>query len=584
MSVLILGMHRSGTSAVTRVVSLLGVPLCRPAALLRAHDGNPRGHWECAPVVTINESLLQQVSARWWCPPDNLAQIEALAADDGRIEDARTTFLDAHPHQPAVSKDPRFGLTLPFWRRVLPERPALIWVLRHPVRIAASLRARSGIAERYGVAVWERYMTLGAEAAAGLPVWVTQYADLVRDPVGWAHQAADFLRANGVAADVPADPCGIQAFVGPDTNGREQHPDDELLTPGKRELWQALIRGDLSELPDPDPAARALMTDVRSAFDLHLPTARPAGGSFVSATGIRVLDSRGPARRPAGTVSVLLLPRGGPASLPEAEALRPFLPRDAEIITVAEPSESVDEAELPDWFVTVRRSSPRSLAQRLNLAAEVARGDHLVILAGPPVVPERGWLPALRSALRRPDCALAAPALHPEGGGEPAYGLEPAQLFLDAKWLGGAPPGPAFPIPAASIAAFATTRSAFELVGGFDEGLTGAGCEDIDYCLRLWRAGRRCLAVPSAGVRMPFETLPADEVDVVTNTLRTGLVHLGDAAVADLIGTLSMMDCFSEALSRVTAADTGRRRRIVDALSWYRTEDLDVVGVEIARG
>jgi hypothetical protein len=583
MSVLVLGMHRSGTSAATRVVSLLGVPLCRPAALLRAHDGNPRGHWECAPVVAINESLLQQVSARWWCPPDSLAQIEELAEDDERIDDARKTFLAAHPDQPSVSKDPRFCLTLPFWRRVLPERPALIWVLRHPVQIAASLRARSGIAERFGAAVWERYMMLGAEAAAGLPVWVTQYAELVKDPVGWAHQAAEFLRANGVAADMPADPCGIRAFVGCRSADSPAHRDD-LLTPGQRDLWQALIRGDLGELPDPDPEAAAVIAEARCAFGLHLPTAKPAGGNFVSASGVRVLDSRGRARRPAGTVSVLLLPRGGPASLPAAQALRPFLPADAEIVTVAEPSDPLDETEPTDWFVTVRRSGTLSLAQRLNVAAEVARGEHLVILAGPPVMPERGWLPALRSALRRWDCAVAAPALHPEGGGEPAYGLEPAPLFLDAKWVAGAPPGPAFPIPAASIAAFATTRTAFELAGGFDDGLTGAGCEDIDYCLRLWRAGWRCLSVPAARVRMTFQTLPADEVDVVTNTLRTGLVHLGDAAVADLIGTLSTMDCFSEALSRVTAADTGRRRRVVDALSWCRTEDLDALGLEITRG
>jgi hypothetical protein len=582
MSILVLGMHRSGTSAVTRVVSLLGVPLCRPGDLLRGHDGNPHGHWECAPVVASNESLLEQVSARWWCPPDSTAQITALADDDGRVEDARTTFLAAHPDQPSVSKDPRFCLTLPFWRRVLPEPPALIWVLRHPARIAASLRARNGIAERFGVAVWERYMSLGAEATAGLPIWVTQYADLVRDPLGWAHQAAEFLQANGVPSDVPADPCGIEAFLGRRRADPAPADHDDLLTPGQRELWQALIRGDVSQLPDPDPATLALMAEVRSAFALHLPTARPAGGSFISSSGIRVLDGRGRARRPAGTVSVLLLPRGGPASLAEAERLRPFLPSDAEIVTVAEPSETPAVTELPDWFVTVRRNVLESLAQRLNRAAQVARGEHLVILAGPPVMPRRGWLPALRAALARPDCAVAAPALHPTGGGEPAYGLEPSALFLDAKWVAGQPTGPAFGIPAASIAAFATTRTAFEVVGGFDEGLTGAGCEDIDYCLRLWRAGWRCLAVPAAPVEMQFQTLPADEVDVVTNTLRTGLVHLSDAAVGELLGTLSTMDCFPEALSRVTVGDTGRRRRVVDALSWYQTEDLDALGIQTA--
>jgi hypothetical protein len=42
------------------------------------------------------------------------------------------------------------------------------------------------------------------------------------------------------------------------------------------------------------------------------------------------------------------------------------------------------------------------------------------------------------------------------------------------------------------------------------------------------------------------------------------------------------MDCFAEALSRVTVADTGRRRRVVDAMSWYQTEDLDALGIQSA--
>jgi N-terminal domain of galactosyltransferase len=589
MSVLVLGMHRSGTSAVTRVVSLLGPSLCRPEDLLRGHDGNPRGHWECAPLVAHNEALLERLGARWWCPPDSGAQVAALADDASLAEEARRTFLASHPDQPSLAKDPRLCLTLSFWRRVLPEPPAIIWVLRHPVAVAASMRARDGIAEPFGRAVWERHMSLAAEATAGLPVWLTEYTDVIRDPLAWADQAATFLRANGVAAEVPTDPVGIQAFVRRDATGldRDREDSDDLLSPAQRELWHALRGDDLAQLPEPDPATIELMSEVRTAFALHLPTARPAGGSFVSSTGIRVLDAAGPrvaAASRAGTVSVLLLPRGGPASLAQAQALRPFLPGDAEIVTVADPSDGPPTAEQPDWFVTVRRDGVRSLAQRLNLAVEVARGDHLVVLAGPPVRPQRGWLPALRAALGRPDCAVAAPALHPEDGGEPAYGLEPDPLFLDAKWVGGQPAGPAFAVPAASIAAFATTRDAFQVVGGFDEGLTGAGCEDIEYCLRLWRAGWRCLAVPAARVRMRFETLPADEIDVVTNTLRTGLVHLSEAAAADLLAALSAMPCFPEALSRVAVADAGRRRRTVDALSWYRTEDLDCLGMRSASG
>ncbi len=577
MNAVILGMHRSGTSAATRVVSLLGLSLCRPEDLLRGHVGNERGHWECAPLVAANDALLEQVSARWWCPPDSAAQIASLAEELDRAEAARTMLAASYTSEPWVWKDPRLCLTLPFWRRILPEGPPTIWVLRHPAQVATSMQSRDGITRRFGLAIWERYMTLAAEAAAGLPLWVTTYADLVHDPVGWAGQAAAFLQDNGVPARMPPDPSGIRAFVSWElATAREQLAD--TLTPFQRELWQVLTGAAPINVPSPDPATLALMSEVRAAFALHEPTPRAAGGTFVSSDGVRVLTTRPPDRDIAPQrVSALLLPNGGPASLSQAMALRPFLPPDGEIVTVYA-GERAEDVDTPEWFVPVRRHQRLSLAQRLNVAAEVARGDILVVLAGPAVRPIAGWLPALRAALQLPDCAVASPALCPADGSEPAYGLDPSALLLDTDWVvDRRDPGTRSPfaIPAASIAAFATTRAAFMAVGGFDAGLTGAGGEDLDYCLRLWRGGWRCLAVPSSRVRMNFETLPADEIDVAANTLRIGIIHLDEASLAEQIGALSGIDCFPEALSRVTAGDAGRRRQIVGALSWYDLDTLD---------
>lgn len=66
--VVVLGMHRSGTSAVTRVVNLLGLPLCRRDDLYLAAD-NPAGHWESTSVVGVNDALLAEMGGPCWAPP-----------------------------------------------------------------------------------------------------------------------------------------------------------------------------------------------------------------------------------------------------------------------------------------------------------------------------------------------------------------------------------------------------------------------------------------------------------------------------------------------------------------------------------
>ncbi len=54
----VLGMARSGTSALTRVLSLCGAAL--PAGLLGATADNPRGYWEPRAVIHLNEAILRR--------------------------------------------------------------------------------------------------------------------------------------------------------------------------------------------------------------------------------------------------------------------------------------------------------------------------------------------------------------------------------------------------------------------------------------------------------------------------------------------------------------------------------------------
>src|SRR5215470_10184663 len=87
--VVILGMHRSGTSALTGALAKSGAT---PGAhLMPPTTDNPEGYWECAPVVRLNDELLKRMGSRWDSvvplAGDAFAQpaIEAVRSDAAEI-------------------------------------------------------------------------------------------------------------------------------------------------------------------------------------------------------------------------------------------------------------------------------------------------------------------------------------------------------------------------------------------------------------------------------------------------------------------------------------------------------------------
>ncbi|VAW15575.1 hypothetical protein MNBD_ALPHA12-1015, partial [hydrothermal vent metagenome] len=62
--ILVLGMHRSGTSALTRVLSLAGATL--PKRLLgSSDDSNPTGHWEPNILIEYHDKMLAELDSCW---------------------------------------------------------------------------------------------------------------------------------------------------------------------------------------------------------------------------------------------------------------------------------------------------------------------------------------------------------------------------------------------------------------------------------------------------------------------------------------------------------------------------------------
>ena len=197
MGVLVLGMHRSGTSVAARVVNLLGVPFGR-GRLVPTTDANPLGHWESWALQDINNDLLHAFGGNWAGPP---ALVEGWESDPraGQFIGAATeAWARAHASEPWLWKDPRTCLTLPFWRRAVDLAPVVIFVYRHPLEVASSLAARNGFSVTASLALWERYTRDALTGMAGWPVLVATHDELMADPLEWAKHVREFLADEGV--------------------------------------------------------------------------------------------------------------------------------------------------------------------------------------------------------------------------------------------------------------------------------------------------------------------------------------------------------------------------------------------------
>lgn len=174
--IFILGMHRSGTSAVAKFVELLGAQLGQH--LMPPTVDNPKGYFENQRVVDLNSEILDRLGfcwdstlelpQNWWGQPE----IQALK------ENARHLLQQEFGNVPVSAiKDPRLCRLLPFWLKLCAEEGyavKVIIVLRPPMEIAGSLKARDDFPEEKSLLLWAEHFLEAEYYTRSLPrVFVT---------------------------------------------------------------------------------------------------------------------------------------------------------------------------------------------------------------------------------------------------------------------------------------------------------------------------------------------------------------------------------------------------------------------------
>ena len=229
VALLVMGVGRSGTSALTRILNLLGAAL--PPKTLAANSGNERGHWEPLSIYTLSEEILSIHSSNWYDTRSFPKPWFASSESGVFIERAKAIIEDDYDGASLiVIKEPRICRLAPIYLAALDRAgyaSRVVIPLRHPSEVAASLKQRDGTDELTSELIWIRHMLEMEAATRHCPrVWTT-YEQLLED--WWSVQATIASSLNVTWPNLPkAVAPEVDAFLAPALRhfdvGKEQAP------------------------------------------------------------------------------------------------------------------------------------------------------------------------------------------------------------------------------------------------------------------------------------------------------------------------------------------------------------------------
>ena len=243
--IIILGMHRSGTSLVAEVTNSWGAYGGRLDEFIPADEANQRGYWEYMPLVRFNEALLAGEDANWFVPPDSDENLHK-AAWDPRFRKAASNMMAGMENTGNTWywKDPRLAILLPFWQQLWHDAVYII-CLRHPLDIAMSIKKRNNFPVSASLLIWQYYILSILKHTNGHPnVFFVSYEDLMDEPEPQCRHLCSFLDRMYSIQTSPA--CRLekmQAIVAPSqTHHRssESFSASSIATPEQIDLYAFL--------------------------------------------------------------------------------------------------------------------------------------------------------------------------------------------------------------------------------------------------------------------------------------------------------------------------------------------------------
>lgn len=182
-ALVVAGMHRSGTSAMARLLSLSGATL--PERVMAPAADNPAGFWEPWEMVALNDRILAAFDSSW----DDVFTLRAAdyaAALKSTFQGEAKAFVKANygGADLLVIKDPRASVLAPFWREALTDsgiEPLYVIMVRNPLAVAQSLFKRNAFSTQKSVLLWTSYMLAVERDTRGFDRLFVDYDAMLND-------------------------------------------------------------------------------------------------------------------------------------------------------------------------------------------------------------------------------------------------------------------------------------------------------------------------------------------------------------------------------------------------------------------
>jgi glycosyltransferase involved in cell wall biosynthesis len=197
-AILVLGMHRSGTSALSGALCALGAAVPKKT-LMGSHPCNLKGLFEALSIAQTHDEFLAAAGSCWhdWRSFDlPWTRSPAAAPHTARI---KSVLLDEFGDEPLILlKDPRICRFVPYTASILAELGmsfVAVLPVRNPLEVALSLQRRDGFAIAKSMRLWLRHVLDAEYYSRGIPRCFSSYNGLLSD---WRHQVGRISRQTGV--------------------------------------------------------------------------------------------------------------------------------------------------------------------------------------------------------------------------------------------------------------------------------------------------------------------------------------------------------------------------------------------------
>lgn len=521
-----MGMHRSGTSAVTRLLNILGLEL--GPYLMPPSKYNEKGYWEHNDIVALHDKILATLGSSWsdtrplpdgWVHRDDISILkqELLAVIERDFSNSPLWGF----------KDPRTCRLLPLWHMIFEDmgsRPSFVFIHRHPEEVAGSLARRDGFKREKSMLLWLGHILEAEQWTRNHRRIFVTFEQVLKD---WRDTASRISHALEFSWPVAAESkaAEVEAFLTPSlrhhTAGQTESLDD---LPWIGDVHAAVVKAAEDAGFDISGRLDAVRMEFQACLRLFAHMADDTVTHRGKTDGVRKKEAV-----PNGNTIRIELNTWGQRSAPVSIIIPVFnkidftkkclaalfknTPEDKyEVIVIDNGSNDGTREYLASLQGRPLRviANPENMgfAHACNQGAAAASSDYLLFLNND-TEPQEGWLDPLVSLLDNDQTVGAAGSklLFPDNtiqhagvlvienrkSHEPivaihAHYKKPAD-YPDANLTR--------TYQALTAASILIRRSAFEQAGGFDEGYWN-GYEDVDLCFRLGSIGWKIVYQPAS--------------------------------------------------------------------------------------